>query len=147
MASKRPLIKNLLDPARSLRQRLEGNSSSSSSQAGVPPSPADPVHAIWVGFDNALQGLEQCSTLFPPLNPAVSALVRCLKELPVSSTIWACALTVCLPPSPNVQKANKRRQEYCDLASDLTAIADSLTEHIRASGSSKMSASVSNIVK
>jgi hypothetical protein len=37
----------------------------------------------WAKLVTALRGLEHCSAVFPPLKPAVSALVDCLNLLPV----------------------------------------------------------------
>jgi hypothetical protein len=148
MSFKRRFRENLANPTRSVRSRLGQDSGPSSSQAAAQDDPADPAHAhahdVWDKFRAALRGLEKCSNLFPPLKPAISLLAECITELPVRRMK---SLPVILSLIVVVQDADKRRQDYCDLASDLAALVDSLTQHLQDSRSTAMSNCVVNIVK
>ncbi|KAB5588899.1 hypothetical protein CTheo_7654 [Ceratobasidium theobromae] len=78
----------------------------------------------WAGFGSALRGLHKTSRLFPPLQAAIGALISCLDT-------WELAM--------------KNRECYEDLAQELTALSNSLAQHIGESRSFRMSNCIANV--
>ncbi|KAB5593597.1 hypothetical protein CTheo_2986 [Ceratobasidium theobromae] len=76
------------------------------------------------GLQSALEGLRSATAVFPPLESAVNSLISVLDVLESSS---------------------KTRSEYEAIASELKMLSESLTRHMRDSGSSRMSDCIANV--
>ncbi|KAB5589984.1 hypothetical protein CTheo_6571 [Ceratobasidium theobromae] len=78
----------------------------------------------WTTLRTSLQVLHGGTTMFPPLQSAVGALISCLDVL---------------------EATTKNRQEYEDIASELKMLTQSLARHIKESNSARISDCVTNV--
>ncbi|KAB5587978.1 hypothetical protein CTheo_8580 [Ceratobasidium theobromae] len=118
-------------PSTGLHTAGQASNSSSNPTRNPPPeigniSPGQTGNRVWSGFRAALTGLHEASRLFPPLQTAIGALISCLDT-------WEIAM--------------KNREGYEDLARELTALSNSLSQHIKESRSFRMSNCIANVAQ
>ncbi|CAE6419124.1 unnamed protein product [Rhizoctonia solani] len=81
--------------------------------------------AAWAALGTSLRQLKEKSKLFPPLASAVGSLLSCLDGL---------------------ESLARNRKGFEDLPKELTVLSESLTQHMLASSSMRMSNSISSVV-
>ncbi|CAE6474326.1 unnamed protein product [Rhizoctonia solani] len=88
-------------------------------------SHADKIaHAAWIGLQGSLESLKNTSGVFGPLAAAVGILLDCFDT---------------------IETAAKNQQDYEDLATELSALSEALTQHFKASASTPMSKCISGV--
>ncbi|QRV84553.1 Vegetative incompatibility protein HET-E-1 [Ceratobasidium sp. AG-Ba] len=83
------------------------------------------VGGAWAGLVGALQTLEQCTNLCPPIKPMVNKLLGCI---------------------PTIDQYTRGRREYDELASNLRIVLIDLAKHLRESQSPQMQLCVANVI-